>query len=231
MLLPLFIILLDKSYHLLKDGTFVSTPFTNICLSGSTFYVSELSDLEDIKNQDDIYIFNDCYAFLKENNWLLSSKERKSYDEYYNHFHNNLGNICNYTVHDRGRKYYIEKGYNAVDASIAIENTSKRISHIIIKNNFQKWIRLYYSNLVHSFKSQIILYFIIILFLISGINVVKSKSNTYTFLCLFSALILSNAMLVAFASHSIMRYLFYNFALFYLILLLLTKLFWHGKKP
>lgn len=229
-LLPFTIVILDKSYHLLKDGKFVSTPFTYICLSGSSFYVSELSDLEDISNENDKTIFLDCYNFLEENNWLLSSKERKSYKDYYNHFHNNLGNICNYTVHDRGRKFYTDNGYSAVEASIEIENTSKRISFVTIKNNFQKWIRLYYSNLVHSFKSQIILFFIIIVFIISGIKLLKSKSKSYTFLCLFSALILSNAMLVVFASHSIMRYLFYNFALFYLILLILAKLLLHGKK-
>ncbi|MCX7548187.1 hypothetical protein OS188_09495 [Xanthomarina sp. F1114] len=229
-LIPVLIILMDKSYHKLKDGLFVSTPFTNICLSGAAFYVSDASDIESIENKDDKIIFKDCYGFLEENNWLLSSKKRDSYTEYYKHFHNNLGNICNYTVHDRGTEYYLNQGFDIREARVGIENSSGDIVKVLIKNNFSKWIKLYYSNLVHGFKSELLMFFILLVFIFSGIKFLFSRNNYMLYLFLFSSLILSNALIVALAGHSIMRYLFYNYSLFFLILIILLKLLKHEKK-
>ncbi|WP_223033802.1 hypothetical protein [Hanstruepera marina] len=229
-LLPLAVLIMDKTYHLLKDGVFVSTPFTYLCVSGSAFYVSKSEDINFINSKDDKQIFEDCYTFINDNNWLLSSKKRNSYKDYYQHFHNNLGNICNYTLHDRGTKFYVDKGYSIVEARIAIENTCKDIAPILIKNNFKEWIRLYYSNLIHSFKSPFILFFIMITLIFSGFKIITTSDFRYSYLFLFSSLILSNAVIVVFASHSIMRYLFYNFALFYLIFLILIRLTKHEKQ-
>ncbi|GGG54799.1 hypothetical protein GCM10010976_27130 [Bizionia arctica] len=230
LLIPLVITLMDKTYHKLKDGVFVTTPFSNLCMSGAAFYVSNASDVLLIENEDDKNIFNDCYGFIEENGWLLSSKERDSYTDYYNHFHKNLGNICNYTVHRIGTKYFYDHGYSFVDSRVGIENTCSNIVPILIKNNFGKWIKLYYSNLVYGFKSQILLFFIVLIFLFSGIKMLFSKNEFVLYLFLFSSLILSNAMIVAYASHSIMRYLFYNYSLYFLIFIILLKLLKHGKK-
>ncbi|MCX7550548.1 hypothetical protein [Xanthomarina sp. F2636L] len=230
LLIPVVITLMDRTYHKLKDNLFVTTPFTNICMSGAAFYVSDASDIQYIKDEDDKNIFKDCYGFIEENNWLLSSKERNSYKDYYNHFHNNLGKICNYTVHDRGTEYYLNRGYSIREARVGIEDTSGNIVKVLIKNNFNKWIKLYYNNLIHGFKSELLLFFMILVFIYSGIRFFVSNNKFILYLFLFSSLILSNALIVALASHSIMRYLFYNYSLFFLIFIILLKLIKHGKK-
>jgi len=230
LLIPFVISLMDKTYHKLKDNLFVSTPFTNICLSGAAFYVSEASDMHSLTNEDDKNIFEDCYNFLDENGWMLSSKERDSYKDYYKHFHDNLGKICNYTVHDRGTEYFLNRGYSMAEAHVGIENSSGNIVRVLIKNNFEKWIKLYYSNLIHGFKSELLMLFMVLVFILSGIKFFMSNNKYVLYLFLFSSLILSNALIVAIACHSIMRYLFYNYSLFFLIFIILFKLLKHEKK-
>ncbi|MFL0352232.1 hypothetical protein [Xanthomarina sp. GH4-25] len=230
LLIPFITTVMDKSYHILKDGKFVSTPFSFISASGAALYVSKASDIQFIVTDDDKEIFKDCHAFLTENNWLLSSKNRATPKEDYKHFHNNVSKLCNYTLHDRGTQYYLDKGYNIVDARIAIEKTSKNIYPILVKNNFKNWIKLYYSNLTHSFKSEFLLFFIVFVFFFSCIKSILSDNKLYVYLFFLASLILSNAMIVAFASHSIIRYLFYNYFLFFIIIVLIFKLIKHGKK-
>ena len=230
LLIPFIATVMDKSYHILKDGRFVSTPFSFISASGASLYVSQASDIQFIETDDDKEIFKDCHAFLTENNWLLSSKNRATPKDDYKHFHNNVSKLCNFTLHDRGTQYYLDKGYNIVDARIAIEKTSKSMYPILVKNNFNNWLRLYYNNLVHSFKSVFLLLFIVFVLIFSFIKSIISDNKIYLFMFFMASLILSNALIVAFASHSIIRYLFYNYSLFFLIFVLLIKIIKHGKK-
>lgn len=230
LLIPFIATVMDKSYHLLKDGKFVSTPFSFISASGAALYVSQASDIEFIETDDDKEIFKDCHEFLTENNWLLSSKNRATPKDDYKHFHNNVSKLCNYTLHDRGTQYYLDKGYSIVEARIAIEKTSKSIYPVLVKNNFEKWLSLYYSNLVHSFKSEFLLFFMVFVLLFSFIKSIISDNKLYVYLFFLASLILSNALIVAFASHSIIRYVFYNYSLFFLIFVLIIKLIKHGKE-
>ncbi|WP_418509590.1 hypothetical protein [Corallibacter sp.] len=223
LLLPFAVSLLDKTYHKAKDGLFIATPFTYINASASALYVSKASDKMLLKNTDDQLIFDDCHAFISENKWLMSSKERSSFSDYYKHFHDNLGRICNYTLHDRGTAYYVNKNQTIVEARYHIEKSSKRMLPVLIKSNFNNWIKLFYSNLVHGFKSQIILFLLIGTFIISFIKTLKSTNNNTLIIFYLTSLILSNALIVAFASHSIMRYLFYNYSLFFIIAILIYK--------
>jgi len=230
LLIPFIATVMDKSYHLLKDGAFVSTPFSFISASGSALYVSKATDVQFIETDDDKEIFKDCHAFLTKNNLLLSSKNRATPKDDYKHFHNNVSKLCNYTLHDRGTQCYLDKGYSIVEARIAIEKTSKSIYPILVKNNFKNWLRLYYSNLVHSFKSEFLLFFMVFVLLFSFIKSIVSDNKLYVYLFFLASLILSNALIVAFASHSIIRYVFYNYSLFFLIFVLIIKLIKYGKE-
>lgn len=227
--IPFVTILMDKSYHKIKDGVFISTPFKYVNAMASAFYVSDANDVNLFQDQDLKNIFKLSHDFASENNWLMSSKKRDSYRDYYDHFHDNLGRICNQTFHTKGTQYYFNKNSSIVESRLNIELAGKSMFPILIKNNFKKWITLYYSNLVHGFKSVIVLILIIILILLSAFKLLKSYSDTYATILMFSALILLNALIVSFASHSIMRYLFYNYFLFFLIFAELYKLTFINK--
>lgn len=229
-LVPIASVLIDKTYHKLKDGEFVSTPFSYINACASALYVSDFNDAQNISRTDDKNIFVACYHFLDEHGWLISTKSQKSNAEKYYHFHNNMGNICNYTLQDNGRAYYKSKNQTIVQASISTERTAKNLFFVLVKTNFKKWITLYFNNVLHGFKSIFILIFLLAIVSFSFIKLIKNYSNFYAIQFLISSLLLSNALIIAFASHSIMRYLFYNYALFFILIVVLSKYFINERK-
>ncbi|WP_040278860.1 glycosyltransferase family protein [Psychroserpens damuponensis] len=236
--IPAVVVVADSSYHKLKDGIFGSTPFGFVAASGSAFFVSEQTDSHLISNKDDKAIFNLCYNKLSNENLLLSSQSNlESYSAYYDFFHNHVPPICNRTVHNLGKAYYYDKliKTNTIESADAqafynIEKTCKNITLILIENNFSKWIKLYFANISHGFFSPILLILVIISLLFSSIKLLYNHKN-YLLLFICSALTLSNAALIAFASHSIMRYLFYNYVLIFLIfVIIISKLIKNGIK-
>lgn len=227
--LPFILNVLDRTYHLLKDDAFIATPFSYVNAASAAFYVSNASDANDIANEDDRLIFEKCYQLLQEKQLLYTNLDKTDSKGYYLFFHENLPKICNQTIHDFGTRYYIEQGMNSVNARYHIDQTCKRILPLLIKNNADKWSRLYYQNLVYGFKTPILLFFIVGAFLFSLIMIVRSYQKHYAILFLLSSLVLSNAMLVAFASHSIMRYHFYNYGFIFLIFITIYSIIKHGR--
>jgi len=222
--IPLLPILLDKSYHKVKDGVFISTPFKYVNAMASALYVSEASNVNLFKDPDLKHIFKMSHDFTAKNNWLMSSKERVSYAAYYNDFHGKLVHICNTTFHNKGTQYYLDKNQSIVKARTNIELAGKKMFPILIKNNFSKWFPLYLSNIIHGFKSVFLLIFIAIVLFFSGLKICRFYSDKFAILFLFSSFILINALIVSFVSHSIIRYLFYNYFLIFLIFVELYKL-------
>ena len=238
-LLPIVAVLADKSYHKLKDGHFISTPYTFVNMSTAAFYVSKKMDVDFISRPDYKMIFNECYLHLERKNLLMTSQERAGYKTYYNHFHNNVPQICNRTIHRISRNHYFnqyllssnDKKSASAFAAWQSELACKSLFFTLVSHNFNDWIQLYYQNLVHGFKSLAILLFIVVIFLFSTYKILF-KPRTYDYiLFIFSALILSNALIISLAGHSIMRYLFYNYILMFLILIVLFKSYDHAKRP
>ena len=111
-----------------------------------------------------------------------------------------------------------------------IEAACKDITISLIKANFSKWIDLYYYNISYGFYSPAVLVFVVFILIFSFIKALFSYHKSYAIIFLLSSLTLSNAMLIAFASHSIMRYLFYNYVLLFLILIGIIKLITRESK-
>ncbi|MGB0982069.1 MAG: hypothetical protein ACPGUH_08220 [Winogradskyella sp.] len=226
---PLVISISERTYHKLKDGVFKATPFSFVNASTAAFYVSNQSDVNFIKNSDDKAIFTLSYKLLEEKKLLLSSQNNS--EQPYMFFHNNMPKICNQTVHVTGINYYQAKDNSIANAYFNIEASCKNITLTLIKNNFSKWIRFYYANISYGLYSPLLVFVLLFIFIFSFIKMSFTYNKWYGILFLLSSLILANAMLVAFASHSIIRYLFYNYALFFLIVITIQKLFKHEPKP
>jgi O-antigen ligase len=235
LLLPVVVLLADKSYHKLKDGIFMSTPFSFVNISTAAFYVSEKSDSNQLTGNDK-KVFDICYNKLDKQKLLLTNQKEGSYKDYYSFFHNHIPNICNRTVHYYGRAFFLEDELSnsthleIAQAHLSIENTLRNISFSLINQNFNKWLNLFFANLIHAFNGIVILIIIVTVFSSSLIKLFTSNNNNYYLLFMLSALILSNTLLVCLASHSIIRYLFYNYALYFLIFIILFKQIKHGIK-
>ncbi|WP_400077628.1 hypothetical protein [Winogradskyella sp. R77965] len=227
--------LTERTYHKLKDGFFKPTPLGFISASTAAIYVSDTTDYSLIEQKDYKEILQISYDTLIKKELL--PKVDKTRKENYLFFHKNLPKICNQTVMQQGVNYYTnkQKPKNWSENQIVsypffeTEAASKVFTLALIKDNFNKWITLYYTNITHGFYSPIVFFFVVIIFFFSLIKTIFNYQKIYTILFLLSSLVLSNALFIAFASHSIMRYLFYNYALLFLLFISTLKLLKRGE--
>ena len=225
----------ERSYHKLKDGFFKPTPLGFTSASTAPIYVSDITDYTLIEQEDYREILKITYDTLIKKDLLL--KPNQTPREAYTFFHDNLPKICNQTLRDQGVAYYFKKpvpkewSFNKASSYpyFETEAASKVYTFALIKDNFRKWIQLFYTSITYGFYSPLLFFFVIIVFLFSAIKTMFQYQKNYALLFLLSSLILSNALFIAFASHSIQRYLFYNYALLFLLFISTLKLLKLGK--
>lgn len=223
-LLPLVSTFADKTYRYVFYGYFETTPYSYVNVVALPLYISEAKDTKFFDDKDTQVVYDHSHQTL-DSLHLLSSKIKGSYEEKYLRFHYNFPKICNQNIHDFGLKYYLKQGVPPPENAFAIEQASKTMTPALIQAHFQEFIALYYTSIVHGFKSVFVLFFVLTLMFVSLFKAIKKFRPTNGFVLLATLLIVSNAMIVAIASHSIMRYLFYNYVLGLLILIILLKKF------
>lgn len=220
----------ERTYHKLKDGFFKPTPLGYVSASTAPIYVSNKTDASLIVQKDYKEIFQISYDSLVKKDLLLKPNQTPRED--YLFFHDNLPKICNQTVLDQAVRYYSTKKLPEGLSKKQVlsypffesEAACKVFTITLIKDNFKNWIQLYFTNISYGFYSPILLFFVIFMFFFSLIKTTVHYHKKYAILFLLSSLILSNALFIAFASHSIMRYLFYNYALLFLLCISMLKL-------
>lgn len=228
--------LTERTYHKLKDGFFKPTPLGYTSASTAPVYLSERTDYRLIEDKDYQEIFKRSYDTLAHKDLL--PKPDYSIKESYKFFHDNLPKICNQTIRAQGVNYYLNKpapehwseNQKASYLYFETEAACKAFTKVLILNNFKEWLKLFYANITYGFKSQVLLWFIILTFFYSLIKTFVNHKKDYALIFLLSSLILSNAMFIAFAVHSIQRYLFYNYALIFLLFLSIYNLSTRGQK-
>lgn len=223
MLLPLVITFCDKTYHLLKDGFFVSTPFSYINLNTAGLFVSTQEDIKDFKNEDHKEIFKISRQFLTDNNLLESQQETKSWEDKYQFYQKHLGKICYTSFHNKSEIYYREKGIGLAKSTILTEQAAKESFFISLKNNWQKWLKLYYNNVVHGFKGLPFLIIVGLLWVFSFIKLIKKSNLKWLLSFMLFSFSISNILIVCLGSYSIIRLTFYSFITLFLGLLIITN--------
>lgn len=184
-------------------------------------YISEKKDSSLFENPAHKAIFFKTYKRI-DSLGLLSSKVEGDYSEKYQVFHDNFPYICNQSFHNIGREYYKDENdpfKSAIDTEIA----AKQMFPVLLKAHFIDYISLYYTSVMHGFYSVFIFIFFVIICIYSGLKCLKKFNLENGLLFFGSLLILSNALIVAVAVHTIMRYVFYNFAMAFIIIVLLSK--------
>lgn len=222
LLLPFAAQTLDKTYHKLVHGFFVTTPFSYVNAVTLPLFVSKKADVVQLKTEDEKILFLKTYKTI-DSLGLLSSKVSDDAKSKYKVFHDNFPVICNRNFHAPGIKYFENKTENLSENVVMIEEAAKDILPVLVKNNFKEYISIYFEGIFHGFKGIFISVFVLLLFVYSAIVTLKKWSVYNGLLLLATTLIISNAMLVAFASHSIMRYLFYNYFFAVLIGIVLLR--------
>lgn len=224
LLLPVISTFADKTYRQLFYGYFETTPYSYVNAVALPLYVGDQDDFNLFEDPHHQQIYKNSYRRL-DSLRLLSSEVRGSYHTKYMRFHYNFPQICNQNIHDYGMRYYADIGMTPPENAFAIEAACKSMFPKLIGEHFSTWLAIYYTSIIHGFKSVFILAFILVLTLLSLYKSRKPFGNRTGFVLMGCLLLLSNAMIVAVASHSIMRYLFYNYAIGLLIIILLLKKF------
>ena len=221
-LLPVISQTMDKAYHKAVHGFFVTTPFSYVNALTLPLYVSDENDAYLMKTEDEKIIFQRTYKKI-DSLGLLSSKVSGDAKDKYKLFHNNFPWICNRSFHVPTMNYFESQAQEVGENVIMTEKAAKDMLPVLVKSNFKKYISIYFEGILHGFKGILITVFVMLLFLYSTIITVRKWTVYNGFLLLATTLIVSNAMLVAFASHSIMRYLFYNYFFAVLIGIILFR--------
>ncbi len=219
--LPLISNTLDSTYRKLVHNHFITAPFTFVNAITLPLYISEKKDSILFENKDQKTLFLKTYHRI-DSLGLLSSKVEGDYKAKYQVFHDNFPYICNQSFHDIGKAYFKDKN-DPFQSSIDTEMAAKEMFPLLLKAHFKDWISIYYTSVMHGFFSVFIFIFFLLTCIYSGWKCLKKFTIENGVIFFSTLLILSNALIVAFAVHTIMRYVFYNFALAFIILILLSR--------
>lgn len=222
LLTPIVTNLGEKTYRKLVHSHFVSPPYTFVNAVTLPLYTSKIEDSIFIKNPIDRKIFIQSIRHIDSMN-LLSSKINGSFEEKYKTFHNNFPLICNQNIFVKGKAIHYKLNQERSFHVISTEKSCKNLTGILIKNNLKNYLSVYFSGVFNGYYSVFIFLFVIIVSITYLIKNIKIPTLENSFILTTTLLFLSNSLIVAFASHSIMRYLFYNYFLGFLVIVLLLR--------
>ena len=222
LLLPLLTKGIDKTFHKVVHGHFVSTPYSYVNAVTLPLFVAKWEDSSAIENKDYRHLFVKSYKTIDSLGYTRETTFGDARAQYEN-FHDHFPMICNQNLHDKGRAYFLAKeGVEHLDG-IRTEEASKAILPILIANNSEAYFDVYLEGILNGFKSIYVLGLFIIMLLYSFWRTLNRYSVHNAFILLGTTFILTNALLVGFACHTIERYLFYNYFIAFLILVLAIR--------
>lgn len=220
---PIITSMADKTYHMLKHGYFVNTPWTGICLITPAFFVADQNDYKIFNSKENQLFFNDVYSKLINkhlNIYYLDPKEKEN-DEIETYIER-YSEIANFTVLSSGIK--LSKPNLTDDQKIiAVDVLTKEMAIPLIFDNFYSWLKIYIKNFVHAFgNSKYALLFIIIL-IYSFFLIIKNPTKSIKIIFIISLLTVSNIALISMGIHTIKRFTFYNDWVLFLIFFILLE--------
>lgn len=222
LILPLMTKGIDKSFHKVVHGHFVSTPYSYVNAVTLPLFVAKWDDSSAIENKDYRRLFVQSYKTIDSLGYTRQTTFGDARAQYEN-FHDHFPMICNQNLHDKGRAYFLAKeGIEHLDG-IRTEEASKAILPILISNNADAYLAVYFEGILNGFKSIFILGLFVFILLYSFWRSLRRYSAHNAFILMGTTFILTNALLVGFACHTIERYLFYNFFIAFLILILVVR--------
>lgn len=231
-LIPFLVNMMDKGYHCVVHGYFVSTPGTGHTLTTSVFYLADKEDYNLFDSDVERNYFKKIKEKLDVNQWSNDHASRYDSIQMFALYQVNYPNICNETIHGIGLEYHKEIGMSKNEQYIATSDLALKMYKPLLFDNLKKWIKLYVFNIKASLgttKNLLLHIFVLIvgLILIVQNNSQLGKAITFMLLCT-----LANIALLAVATHSIKRYTFYNdWVIFLVVFIFINEYIKKQSKP
>ncbi|MCK5401786.1 MAG: hypothetical protein KAJ28_09130 [Flavobacteriaceae bacterium] len=228
---PFLVSTADKTYHKIKHGHFVNTPWTGIHLITPAFYVANKEDASIFNTSEERLFFETTYKQLSEKKLNINHLNLKRNTDEITPFITYYSEIANHTV--------LTVGENLSDTKltknkkyITVDELTKNMTIPLILNNFKRWFNIYIKNIIHAFGNSKYVLLYLILFAYSLFGLKKNDSSKNKLIALIILLTFSNIALVAIGMHTIKRFTFYNdWVLFLIIFVLLDTINSFNKKP
>lgn len=228
-LLPIITSLLDKTYHQLKHGYFVSTPWTGIHLITPVFYVADEVDYQLYTSEEEQVFFKSIFTKLYSNNLNVNNLNADGQYDEAGFYISNYSEIANSTIYDYGKEL-VGLELNEDQKFIALDKLTKKMTLPLVLDNFGSWFKLYVKNAISAFGNAKYTAIYIILLLFGFVGLFKKGFNDYKIISLFLLLALGNVALVAIGMHTIKRFTFYNDWVLFLILFILIDAYFKQSK-
>ncbi|WP_298507549.1 hypothetical protein [uncultured Kordia sp.] len=222
--LPLITSLIDRTYHKVVHGHFVSTPWTGMNMITAPFFVSDAEDEALFEDRIEKEFFQRTHYSLIENNMNINDVDLTVFPTPTQFYIGRFADITMGPIFKNGKKV-LEDSPSQIERFIALDKMTSNMVKPLIWDNFSKWKRLYIQNAIHGFGGikNVILY--IFIALCSLFFLWKQDQNTYKVLGLSSLLLIANVLIVAIGMHAVIRFTFYNdWVIFLTIFVLLNSL-------
>ncbi len=226
-LLALIIIttnLLDRSYHYVKHGSFMGTPFTGLQLVTDALYISEESDsllFDGVKQE----MFNKIYSNLEDKNLLMGTLVSKDStidrDKIIHHYNYAYNEICHRNAKIIIGSYF--KNPRSIGYWKSIDTITIDMALKIIAKHPKKFFKMYTLDIMRNgfFNSFFFLFFTLTFIYCMSEFYKDQEDKVLLFLLLSSIIVISNFLLVALVEPILERYSFYTTVLYYTALFIL----------
>lgn len=226
--LPIISSLLDKSYHKIENGHFVTTPWTGIHLISPAFFVANENDIIIYKTEEERNFYSLIFNKLKERHLNINYLEDPEVDRTF-FYQTKFTRIANYTLFDYGKTLF-DKDLTEDERLIALDTRTKSMVLPLILKNLKEWTSLNLKNFLRGFGDPILAVLYGFLLLFSYYSCFKYQDNYSKILALMSTCAILNMAVVALGIHTIKRFTFYNDWVIYLALFIFFAVFLKLKR-
>jgi len=222
--LPLITSLMDRTYHKVVHGHFVSTPWTGMNMITAPFFISDAEDEVIFEDSTEKEFFQKAHKALIDKNMNINNLGESAKLSPTQFYIGNFAYIAMGPILKSGREV-LGNSLNKTEFFIKLDNITNRMTKPLIIDNFSKWKRIYIQNAIHGFGGfkNVILY--IFIALCSLFFLWKKDQTIYKVLGLSSLVLIANVLIVAIGMHAVIRFTFYNdWVIFLTIFVLLNSL-------
>lgn len=220
--------LLDKTYHYLQHGNFISTPFTGIQLATTAFYSSDKDDYILFDGKDRTVVKNvldSAYDKGLSYNSLLRSHRNVGSSELAWHFTHSYNDLCHRTLRPIIFNSISEE--NLALKWKKFDNITISFALTLIIDNWQNFSRVFLVNIIENvFKNYFNIFIFLSIFLLLILKFHKNFVNPTYLIILISFLFTSfNLILVSLVEPVMERYTIYTDVLIGISFILLIHSF------
>lgn len=209
LMLPLLTSLMDKTYHKLVHGHFVSTPWTGMNMITAAFFVSDAEDEALFESPIEKEFFTKTRYELAEQNMHSSTVDLTAYTSPTQFYIAKFADMQMGPIFKNGNEH-LHDSLTKAERFIELEKMTTCMTKPLIWDNFSKWKRLYITNAIHGFGGVKNVLFYALIAVFSLFFLLKHDLNELKVLGLISVLLIANILIVAIGMHAVIRFTFYN---------------------